>query len=232
LQAHGQRRWGIGRQKDLSLQPNMPLKILANFEPEMEFVLEPGDMLYLPPRYAHDGIAVGECMTYSIGFRSPSRAELASELLQRLAEEALDAQGSKLYRDPKQEAVAHSGAIPEALLGFAQAAVADALRDPLALQRVLGEYLSEPKGHVRFDSGQMEAPDGALVLDRRTRMLYDTQHIFLNGESFVAAGRDAQLMRRLADGRSLPASDITRLSAPARELVADWCEAGWLYVEQ
>jgi 50S ribosomal protein L16 3-hydroxylase len=90
LQAHGRRRWRIGRQKDLSLQPDVPLKILANFEPEEEFVLEPGDMLYLPPKYAHDGIAEGECMTYSIGFRSPSQSELAQEVLQRLADQSVD----------------------------------------------------------------------------------------------------------------------------------------------
>jgi 50S ribosomal protein L16 3-hydroxylase len=231
LQAQGQRRWRIGRQKDLSLQPDMPLKILAHFEPEMEFVLEPGDMLYLPPRYAHDGIAVGECMTYSIGFRSPSQSELASELLQRLAEDALDTEGSSLYRDPKQEAVAHSAAVPVALTDFARSAVLDALRDPLALQRVLGEYLSEPKVHVHFEGGASGPVDGALTLDRRTRMLYDARHVFLNGESFTASGRDAQLMRRLADARSLGAADVARLSAGARDLVADWCEAGWMYVE-
>ena len=116
----------------------MPLKILANFEPEEEFVLNPGDMLYLPPRYAHDGVAVGECMTFSIGFRAPNRAELAGELLQRLAEDAADAVGEGLYRDPKQVAVEHSGAIPAAMVEFAQAALADALQDPLALRRALG----------------------------------------------------------------------------------------------
>ncbi|MBC7621667.1 MAG: cupin domain-containing protein, partial [Candidatus Saccharibacteria bacterium] len=73
LQAHGRRTWRISRQKDLSLQPDVPLKILANFVPEEEFVLEPGDMLYLPPGCAHDGTAMGECMTYSIGFRQPNR---------------------------------------------------------------------------------------------------------------------------------------------------------------
>ena len=57
LQASGRRRWKIGRQKDLTLQEGVPLKILQNFEPEQEFVLEAGDMLYLPPRYAHDGLA-------------------------------------------------------------------------------------------------------------------------------------------------------------------------------
>ncbi|MEO7108214.1 MAG: cupin domain-containing protein [Rhodoferax sp.] len=231
LQAHGQRRWRIGRQKDLSLQPDMPLKILANFEPEMEFVLDAGDMLYLPPRYAHDGVGVGECMTYSIGFRAPSRAELAGELLQRLAEDAADAVGDGLYADPKQLAVAQSGEIPETLVAFARKALEDALRDPLALPRVLGEYLTEPKAHVSFDADEVEGLMGALVLDRRTRMAYDAQHVFINGESFLASGRDAQMMRLLADDRTLGVSSVKRLSAPARELVQDWLEAGWIHGE-
>ena len=231
LQAHGQRRWRIGRQKDLSLQPDMPLKILAHFEPEMEFVLDPGDMLYLPPRYAHDGVAVGECMTYSIGFRAPSRSELAGELLQRLAEDAADAVGNGLYADPKQAALAQCGEIPDTLIAFARKALEDALRDPLALQRVLGEYLTEPKGHVSFDGGEADALNGGLVLDRRTRMAYDAQHVFINGESFVASGRDAQLIRLLADERALNAAGVKRLSAPARELVEDWLEAGWIHGE-
>ena len=229
LQAHGQRRWRIGRQKDLSLQPGMPLKILAHFEPEMECVLDPGDMLYLPPRYAHDGIAMGECMTYSIGFRSPSRAELASELLQRLAEDAVDGVGTGLYRDPKQAAMAQCAEIPVGLVQFARDALADALRDPLALPRALGEYLSEPKGHVHFDSEGPFTMGAALTLDRRTRMLYDAKHVFVNGESFLATGRDAQLMRLLADERHLQASDVKRLSGPARDLMGDWYEAGWIH---
>jgi 50S ribosomal protein L16 3-hydroxylase len=232
LQAHGQRRWRIGRQKDLSLQPDMPLKILAHFEPELEFVLNPGDMLYLPPRYAHDGIAVGDCMTYSIGFRAPSRSELAGELLQRLAEDAADAVGGRLYADPKQVAVTQSGEIPESLVAFARSALDDALRDPLALQRVLGEYLTEPKVHVSFDAGQSDGLFGGVVLDRRTRMAYDAKHLFVNGESFLASGRDAKLMRLFADERVLNADSVKRLSAPAQELVLDWLEAGWVHGEQ
>jgi len=106
LQAHGRRRWRIGRQKDLTLVPDVPLKLLQNFEPEQEFVLEPGDMLYLPPKWAHDGVAEGECMTWSIGFRSPQAGELARELLQGLAEEAAELVGDAVYRDPQQPAVA------------------------------------------------------------------------------------------------------------------------------
>ena len=229
LQAHGQRRWRIGRQKDLSLQPDMPLKILAHFEPEMEFVLNPGDMLYLPPRYAHDGIALGECMTYSIGFRAPSRGELAGELLQRLAEDAADTVGEGLYADPKQAATAHCSEIPAAFVEFARKALEEALRDPLALQRVLGEYLTEPKGHVSFDAEATGDVAAGLVLDRRTRMAYDAKHVFINGESFRAAGRDAQLMQLLADERTLSVVNVKRLSAPARELVQDWLEAGWIH---
>lgn len=229
LQAHGRRRWRIGRQKDLSLRPDMPLKILANFEPEEEFVLEAGDMLYLPPKYAHDGIAEGECMTYSIGFRSPDRAELAQEILQRLAEQAVDEVGPSLYRDPKQGAVADCGAMPAPLLDFAQEALQAALRDPKAVARALGEYLSEPKAQVWFEGGDSGEVQGAVRLDRKTRMLYDADHIFINGESFNAAGKDARLMQELANTRGLGAAGVQRLSAGARSLLEDWCASGWVH---
>lgn len=236
LQAHGRRTWRIGRQKDLSLQPDVPLKILSNFVPEEEFVLEPGDMLYLPPRYAHDGIAVGECMTYSIGFRQPNRGELARELLQRLAEDAQDAVGEATYKDPKQPAVAQPGEIPAQMIEFARDALQAALLDPDALGRAMGEYLTEPKANVWFDpadTDESEAqalPMGELRLDRRTKMMFDARHIFINGESFRAGGRDATLMRRLCDQRFLSAQDVARTSAEARSLLATWREAGWLHV--
>jgi len=234
FQAHGQRRWRIGKQKDKTLQPNVPLKILAHFEPEEEFVLEPGDMLYLPLLHAHDGIAIGECMTYSIGFRSPSRGELARELLQRLAEDAEDAVGVAVYKDPKQPAVDRPGEIPAQLFEFARDALEDALQDPHALARALGEYMTEPKPNVWFDA---KAPDDfsggfalgqAIRLDRRTKMMFDAQHIFINGESFRAGGRDATLMRRLADERCLNSKDLALTSAEAQALLATWIEAGWL----
>jgi 50S ribosomal protein L16 3-hydroxylase len=235
LQAHGQRRWRIGRQKDRSLQPDVPLKILANFEPDQEFVLEPGDMLYLPLLHAHDGIAMGECMTYSIGFRSPSQGELARELLQRLAEGAEDAVGVSVYRDPQQPAVDQPGEIPAQLLEFAQAALKGALKDPLALARALGEYLTEPKANVWFEgaeAGLAPAPvktQEPVRLDRRTKMMFDARHIFINGESFRASGRDATLMRRLSDQRYLSQQDLGRTSAQARSLLQSWQEAGWLH---
>jgi len=229
LQAQGRRRWRIGRQRDFTLEEGVPLKILANFEPEEEYVLEPGDMLYLPPRYAHDGIAEGECQTYSIGFRSPSGGELARELLQRLAEDAQELAGDALYRDPSQAATAAPGEIPAAMLDFARKALEAALREPDALARGLGESLTEPKPNVWFDGARAPRRLRGLVLDRRTRMLYDRRHVFINGESWRAAGRDATLLRALADRRRLDAADLARASDAARELLASWCEAGWAH---
>ncbi|HYF41658.1 MAG TPA: cupin domain-containing protein [Ramlibacter sp.] len=228
LQAHGRRLWRIGRQKDLALREDVPLKILARFEPEQELLLEPGDMLYLPPGYAHDGIAQGECQTYSIGFRSPARGELARELLQRLAEDAADAAGEAIYRDPAQAATAAPGAIPAGLQQFARQALQAALKDPVALERSLGEYLSEPKANVWFEAAAAPRKLRSVALHRRSRMLYDARHIYLNGESWRAAGRDAALMRKLADQRRLDASDLAGASEEARELLRAWCEDGWL----
>ena len=233
LQAHGQRRWRIGRQKDLTLQDGVPLKILAHFEHEEEFILNPGDMLYLPPLYAHDGDALGECMTYSMGFRAPRTGELARELLAGLAEEAVQAVGEAVYRDPQQPAVTQAGAIPEALQVFARAAVAKALKDPQLLDCLLGEYLTEPKPQVWFESQaerELSWPQ-AVVLDRRTRMMHDAHHVFINGESFKAGGRDAQLLRRLSNDRRLDARAVSQLSAPALELLSDWCDDGWVHPE-
>jgi len=125
----------------------------------------------------------------------------------------------------------HAEGLMEALTAAYQTSpVLDAQRDPLALQRVLGEYLSEPKNHVQFEGSESVVTQGAVTLDRRTRMVYDAQHVFINGESFLASGRDALVIRQLADDRRLDAAAVKRLSAAARSLVQDWLEAGWLHV--
>ena len=228
LQAHGKRRWRIGRQKDLSLQEDKPLKILANFEPEEEFVLEPGDMLYLPPKWAHDGVAEGECMTYSIGFRSPDRSEMGRELLLRMSDEPDEPENPVIYRDPKQEAVSNPAEIPAGMYNFAREALQKALAEPLALERALGEYLSDPKPNVWFEHGDENGMFESVVLDRRTRMMYDAKHIFINGESYLAGGRDATLMRKLADTRMLSRKDLASASDDALELLSSWFDAGWV----
>ena len=252
LQASGRRRWKISKQKDLTLQPDVPLKILKNFVAEEEFVLEAGDMLYLPPRYAHEGIAESasgpdgkalDCMTYSIGFRAPAKRELAAELLHRLAEFSEDdedapARGSdrgvralQRYRDPDQLATTTPGAVPEALAAFATQAVLEALQDPLAVACALGEYMTELKPSVWFEEVSVSWDPQDMVslgLAPQTRMMYDAHHVFINGESYLARGADARLMQRLADQRTLSPGELGKASPSAQNLLADWHDAGWL----
>lgn len=249
LQVQGRRRWRVAplqRPADTAWVPDTPLRILQRFEPTAEWVLEPGDMLYLPPRWAHEGTALGECMTCSVGFRSPAAGPLAAELLLRVADaaqeesaEAAHSAAARLYRDPSQPATDRPGAVPPALQQFALQAVQRLLRDPLALQRALGEVLTEPKPRVWFDPAESAAPEadcgaahGALVqglsLHPATRMLYDERHVYVNGESFLAAGRDATLMRVLADTCRLDAAGCRRLSPAARGLLQEWLDCGWV----
>lgn len=233
LQVHGRRRWRIGPVADRRLVDGLPVRILAHFEPEQEWVLEPGDMLYLPPLWGHDGVAEDECMTCSIGFRAPTATQLGQDLLQRLAED-LEAPppgaAEPIYRDKRQPATETPARLPSSLRDFAELALARALSDPRALDRILGQISTEPKPQVWFEAGEVLASSAGqdLVLDRRTRMAYDDHHLFINGEAFEARGKDARLVRQLADQRRLPAKGVAALSAGARALLDDWCAAGWV----
>ncbi|RVT51034.1 JmjC domain-containing protein [Rubrivivax albus] len=234
IQLHGRRRWRVAPPGDRTFVDGLPLRILQHFAPTQEWVLEPGDMLYLPPMWGHDGTAVGgDCMTASVGFRTPHRRELARELLLRLADAVADADGpDPIYADRGQAAVADPGRIPPGYPAFASNALAAAFGGANALPRALGEVLSEPKPGVWFDPpARTPAGHGALRLDARTRMLYDDRHVFVNGESWRAAGRDARLLRQLADARRLSAADRARLSGEAAAIVDDWLDDGWLHEE-
>ena len=234
LQVQGRRRWRVGKVgADAAFVAGLPPKLLRRFEPVHDWLLDPGDMLYLPPGWGHDGSADadGDCMTCSIGFRAPARDELVRELLLRLADHRDDgsADRSPRYRDPRQPATAAPASIPASMTEFARRALARALADPQALPRALGETLAEPKPRVWFAGRGGDWRRSGVVLDRGTRMLYDARRLFVNGEAFVAAGRDARLMRRLADERRLAARDCAALSPGARALVQDWVDAGWAH---
>lgn len=228
LQVAGRRRWRIGRTKDTTLREGVPLKILRHFVPEQEWLVDPGDLLYLPPGWAHDGIAVGgDCMTCSIGFRAPSRGEFSRELLGRLADEEAP-ESAALYRDARQPATTTPGEVPGALRDFAIDSIRRRLADADTVDRALGEVLTEPRPTIFFDPGEAIPPGSGVVLDHRSRMMYDSRHVYINGESFRAAGRDARLMHHLANALALDAAALAQLSAPARQLLDEWAEAGWV----
>ncbi len=241
LQVKGKRRWRIGAQKDLTLQPGLPLKVLQNFQPEEEWLLEPGDMLYLPPHIAHDGVAEGECMTCSIGFRSPSASELTAQFLYHLAErgESTGYAGA-LYRDPGQPAVKRPAALPQALIERVGAILARIKWNEQDIASFLGTYLSEPKPSVVFDPPQRPLNEARFVaqasklgvrLDRKTNLLYNRRFFFVNGEETAFDGAKKWLFD-LADHRCLSAKRFVTLShdSSVTALLHEWYCAGWIQV--
>ncbi|MBC3862292.1 cupin domain-containing protein [Undibacterium jejuense] len=234
LQAHGQRRWQIGAQKDLSLIEGMPLKILSNFTPEQEFVLEPGDMLYLPPQYAHDGVAIGECMTYSIGFRAPSHQELGQSFLNFMSD-TIELPGR--YQDPELQATSHPAEISQEMVEKIAAEIAKIKFSEEDITIFIGEYLSEPKSNVFFDSPEkplspkrfaQNAQKRGLKLALKTSMLYKGKHVFINGESFAVQKEDAKLLTKLANDRCLSGEDLSETTEDVLEAFCLWYEDGWL----
>jgi 50S ribosomal protein L16 3-hydroxylase len=237
LQAQGTRRWRVAPPGDTSLVPGVPLKLLADFAPTQEWVLEPGDMLYIPPGWGHEGTAVGECMTFSIGFRAPSRVEFLSAFLAA----AGDAPGGPdpRFGDRGRPPAPRPGELPDDL---AERLRGWALRwrpSTASVDRFVGSFLTEPKPTVWFDpppnllsvSGfSGAATREGLRLDRRSRMVWRGSEVFLNGEPFQAPSAARRWLRRLADRRMLtPAECLNALGAPAlAELLRDWYGAGWL----
>jgi 50S ribosomal protein L16 3-hydroxylase len=189
-------------------------------------------------------VALNECMTYSIGFRAPETRTLGLDLVQRMVDEmqedldderaaqaghATRGNPKTLYRDPHQAAVASPGEIPAELQAFAAQAVAKALQQAHDLPRLLGESLTEPKPKAWFEAQSVPAVLRTVTLDPCTRMMFDAQHVYINGESYRAAGRDAALMRKLANERVLREADLTKASEGAHSLLFDWCDAGWAH---
>ena len=232
LQLAGRRRWRIAKPAPRSLRDGVPLALLARFRAEETWTLDAGDMLYLPPGWAHEGTAVGACLTASIGFRAPTQAELGAELVQRLADGRDPRAPAPRYRDPRQPASATPARIPPALSAFAGEAVRRLANDRGLRAEALGTWLSEPKADTWFDAkpGAHVGQGDSVRLDRRTRLLYDGQALYANGEAVAVGGRDARVLRRLADRRVLDAAAVAALGAETRALIDGWCEAGWLHV--
>jgi 50S ribosomal protein L16 3-hydroxylase len=233
LQGTGRRRWQISAQKDLSLIDGAPLRILRNFVPEQEWVLEPGDMLYLPPHYAHNGIAEGECTTYSVGFRAPSAQELGTAFLDHLRDR-LCLPG--MYADPDLAIQADPAQLPAAMVDRIAGMLQDISWSRNEVEQFLGGYLSEPKPHVFFDPPDepvtakrfaRKAARSGVHLDARTQLLRSGRRFWINGEAVeVPAGVHATL-RTLASTRSL--ATVGEDDA-ALHLLHDWYCDGFLHV--
>lgn len=140
LQGLGKRRWQVGAVCDSATEtlPHDDLRLLAKFEAVEEWILEPGDILYVPPRFAHNGVAIGDdCMTYSIGFRAPSRRELIADWCDHLVGGLQD---DDRYGDPNLQAQENPGEISAAAIAQLHAMITETMLDRDAFARWFGQY--------------------------------------------------------------------------------------------
>ena len=209
LQGQGKRRWQISGQKDHSFIPGIDLKILERFTPQAEWVLEAGDVLYLPPGVAHHGVAETECLTWSIGFRAPSDAELVAAFLDFLRDR-LAPPGQ--YADPGAAPARHPGEIPVELVAHAGRAMESIRWSAAELREFTGRFLTDPKAHVFFTPPRKpasrarfarEAARHGVALDPRSRLMFSGTMFFLNGEEVETPARARALLQQLADERRL-----------------------------
>lgn len=236
LQGKGRRRWRISRQADHRLRAGAPLAVLSHFQAEEEWTLEPGDMLYLPPQIAHEGVALDECVTWSIGFRAPAPREIGAALLDRLDQLLHAAAMPPIYSDRNPGTTFSPGRIPAGMVGYAGKIAALLKLTDSRIEAALGQALSEPKAGVSFDSpepamsGQSFAAAmraRGLRLDRRTQLLYRSGNFYINGEVLASAGFDGSMLRELSDNRCIPACPAP--AASTHGLLYRWYLYGWLH---
>lgn len=207
LQGSGKRNWKISTQTDLSLLEDAPLRILKNFKPEQEWVLEAGDMLYLPPQIAHFGISESDdCMTYSIGFRAPKTQELMHEFLSYL-QDNINEEG--LYSDPHLNLQNHPSEISDKMIEQVNAMLNKITWDKNSVADFLGKYLTEPKLDIVFEPARKiskseftkQLAKKTLRLSLKSQMLFTHNHFYLNGEKLTVPDAQMRWLRDLADKR-------------------------------
>lgn len=234
LQGLGARRWQISAQLDDAFIEDAPLRILKNFYPEQEWVLEAGDMLYLPPKYAHNGIAEDDCMTYSIGFRAPSHEELMTQFLVFL-QDRVSAPGR--YADPDLQLQSHPSVLSPAMLSQVRVILNKIKWNQNDIEDFLGIYLSEPKPHVFFEQPEKPVPlrgfvrsvrEKGLELDLKSRMLCRRDKFFINGEIFTGSVEACRLLTELADNYELISTG--NIDKATGEILYQWYLNG--YVKQ
>ena len=247
LQALGQRRWQISTQPvdPDNFLPDTELRIMDEFEPAQDWVLEPGDLLYLPPKVAHHGVALGPCMTCSIGFRAPLHSDMVGRYVDFLME---DADHELRYRDEDLAPQDNPGRIDADALDR----IKDLIRNSLAtgddlIESWFGRYITEPKpGYVAEpedapytladlrrhlqDGGQLERNPGS-------RLAYidhgqDSLSLFVDGQEFALGPALAPLARLLCRERILDAKKLQPALAPedAAALLLDLLNEGFLVI--
>jgi len=235
LQGRGRRRWRLCRPRRFDFVRGAPLRLIENFEAEEELLTEPGDLLYLPPGWGHDGVALEPCLSYSIGFRAPRGEELAAAFLDWLHARGLP---QARYRDRELQPSPHPARVPTAMIDYACDTLAGIRWTRAEVGRFLAEYLSTPKPQVVFAPPRRALSPAAfaarlrrawVVLDARTQILVLRATLFVNGESLDLPPAQRRALSALADARRLEGARLAR--AALSDLLYAWYREGYLHLE-
>ncbi|EZI25564.1 cupin domain-containing protein [Pseudomonas extremaustralis] len=241
LQAHGKRNWKIGQMcsSESPMLQHADLRILAEFEESAEWVLEPGDMLYLPPRLAHFGIAEDDCMTYSVGFRAPSAAEVLTHFTDFLAQYLTD---EERYTDADAQPVSDPHQIQSDALDRLKSLLAEHMSDERMLLTWFGQFMTEPRypeliaGEELIEEDFISSlQDGAiLVRNPSARMAWsevdDDVLLFASGQSRYLPGKLRELLKLVCSADALHSDNLGEWLADedGRDLLCELVKQGSL----
>ncbi|MDC7827364.1 cupin domain-containing protein [Pseudomonas sp. BLCC-B13] len=241
LQAEGQRRWKIGQmcEADSKLLAHADLRILAEFEQTDEWVLEPGDMLYLPPRLAHYGIAEDDCMTYSVGFRAPSAAEVLTHFTDFLAQFLPD---EERYSDAGMAPISDPHQIQQEALDRLKALLTEHMSDERLLLTWFGQFMTEPRYPELVSGPEIEEADflaaledgAVLVRNPSARLAWSEVDVglvlFASGQSRLLPAHLKELLRLICAADALHTANLAPWLADedGRTLVRELVQQGSL----
>lgn len=238
LQGYGKRRWRIGQMCDSAspLMKHPDLRILADFHDSDDWVLEPGDMLYLPPRLAHLGTAVDECMTYSVGFRAPSAAEVLTHFTDFLAQFLPD---EERYGDADISPCDDPSQIQRDALERLKALIQEHMGDERLLLTWFGQFMTEPR-YPELVAGT-EIPEeellaglqeGAILIRNPSARLAWSEMdgdlvLFASGQSRLLPGKLRELLKLVCSAEALHFANLEGWLADE-----DGCQLIWQLVQQ
>ena len=248
LQGMGHRRWQIMNNpvEEEVILPDLDVSILQKFRPDEDWILSPGDMLYLPPRIAHKGVAQNDCMTFSIGFRAPGHAEIISSFLGYASE---NSDPGARYGDPDLSLQAHPGQILPDVLKKIRAIIKDTVKDDKMIDSWFGSFITESRrGYTPMP---LDEPTNASqiakqlttgdTLKRSPGVSYAfTQEnngdalLFAGGYSYLFPTPIARAVPILCDSSAINRKTLSSFldSETFRELLAEMINEGLLYLEK
>jgi 50S ribosomal protein L16 3-hydroxylase len=250
IQGKGRRRWQIQENPNPELIPDIDLKILTHFEPEAEWILEPGDMLYLPPGVAHYGVALEDSLTYSVGFRAPSHGDLWRELFNMPQNLWEGLAGDQMYTDPDLKEQENPGLLSREAVAKLSAILAEPLNHPEIMGRWLGAYLTRDSDGPRPASSsrrlalqalakRLEKTQVARADDIRVAYLDPVEgrfSFFVGGEEHSLDVRLLPLVKTICQSRVMDGASLLKAlprAAKAREgaltFVAELVREGLLF---